>query len=659
MAQRITSTLLFAAIVATIWVQYSTPARASAADQCIPAVDVTGSLADEGKTAYKSLYDGDTSTYLRSSAKGWQYVQFDFGCEVDLYELRRYMTQDGKRTDGARTSLGEGILHSRDGVSWFGVTNETSSGWQDANILKSDDAVGYRGFAWHSLPYGWSPSLLMAKPIRARYVRYNWDILSDSFHELQLSYRRVDTVTHLGWDWSAWDWTANSLVEVHYDDDNRGHPGQPIELPWNDFDGECYQENPDIASSDGWVLLTGNFGTSLITPRPDYPYFVLYNKYRGIMRPYIFYGSRASIPHQATHQMGTLAVENGDVATFTHYTGKYLHDFNPRYEQMFIKKHLLLNHWACLEFDVSGYDPAIGDVSKTGASFRMRFHGLEEAVLQADLIGGLSGTLEASNVRVGQDGSGVFDATVGGFLKAVSIYQDIDDTLDKMTAKGDANPMTWWGPLLSTAASLASQNTVPLIGAAAGFITSLIDGGGSGNVPLSYRTELAGEFHLNGTIQTAPALSLLRFYVPGTIYGNTPELEPLYQQPLGVYSLAYEPSIEYYTAPNGPIALQMGGTYGVGVYFDASSVIVNPQSGLQLHSVRVSLVSPSYAPGPFTDPSTYVGLPSVWMNTTRFNSLKVGVRLQFERIGQPTAPLITMYREYVPTRENQGVCCGY
>ena len=95
------------------------------------------------------------------------------------------------------------------------------------------------------------------------------------------------------------------------------------------------------------------------------------------------------------------------------------------------------------------------------------------------------------------------------------------------------------------------------------------------------------------------------------------------------------------------------------MFFDPASVVVNPHSGRQLHSVRVSVVSPSDAPGPFSDPSTYTGLPSIWMNSTRFHSLKVGVRLQFERIGQPSAPLMTMYREYVPTRENQGVCCGY
>lgn len=89
----------------------------------------------------------------------------------------------------ARASLGEGILYSVDGVGWFEVTNETSTGWEDAEIVKEpilDDALDYRGFVWQSLPYGWSGWLSMAKPIRARYLRYNWDIVSDRFHELEL-----------------------------------------------------------------------------------------------------------------------------------------------------------------------------------------------------------------------------------------------------------------------------------------------------------------------------------------------------------------------------------------------------------------------------------------------------------------------------------------
>src|SRR5207244_4328861 len=106
--------LVFACIVAIVPAQYSTPAQASAADQCIPAFDVTGSLADEGKTAYKSLYDGEVNTYLNSSANGWQYVQFDFGCQIELYAFRRYMTSilDTRRSSSRKTCT------SIDGPVW-------------------------------------------------------------------------------------------------------------------------------------------------------------------------------------------------------------------------------------------------------------------------------------------------------------------------------------------------------------------------------------------------------------------------------------------------------------------------------------------------------------------------------------------------------------
>ena len=161
-------------------------------------------------------------------------------------------------------------------------------------------------------------------------------------------------------------------------------------------------------------------GHSLLERRRQLVPGVLYNKYRGIMRPYIFYGSRAGISHMATHQMGELSVDNGDVAAFTHHTGTYLFDFNPRYQQVFIKKDLYLDRWACLEFDVSGYDPAIADPSKTGASFATNFHGLEVSMVDLNGAIDLSGTLDAANVRTGGTSLAALDmvtTVAGDFLK--------------------------------------------------------------------------------------------------------------------------------------------------------------------------------------------------------------------------------------------------
>jgi hypothetical protein len=104
------------------------------------------------------------------------------------------------------------------------------------------------------------------------------------------------------------------------------------------------------------------------------------------------------------------------------------------------------------------------------------------------------------------------------------------------------------------------------------------------------------------------------------------------------------------------MAGQLGGTHGVTLWFDPASIVVNPHSGLSLHSVAVRPVSSSFdVPIPFMDPGAYLGDVEDWMTQQQFNSLKVGVRLQFQRIGQPNAPLITLYREYEAIREHEGV----
>ena len=84
MTRRLTFAFLVAALVLTLGIRHSSVAHAAAPPQCLPALRVTASVADESKTAYQSLHDGNVSTLLNTSAKGWQYVQFDFGCEVRI-----------------------------------------------------------------------------------------------------------------------------------------------------------------------------------------------------------------------------------------------------------------------------------------------------------------------------------------------------------------------------------------------------------------------------------------------------------------------------------------------------------------------------------------------------------------------------------------------
>ena len=119
---------------------------------------------------------------------------------------------------------------------------------------------------------------------------------------------------------------------------------------------------------------------------------------------------------------------------------------------------------------------------------------------------------------------------------------------------------------------------------------------------------MTGEFRLNGTIQTPLPLAWLPFYVPGTPYGREPALQPLYHAPLGIYSLAYEPTIGWWGART-----RVGAT----MHFDPASVIVNPQSGLRLHSVQVAFVSPDFGPPRFDDPTALEFAPVVTLKIVR------------------------------------------
>ncbi|MBV7336577.1 hypothetical protein KFU94_51770 [Chloroflexi bacterium TSY] len=650
---------------------------------CEPEIHIQSNLA-EGEML-DVIYDGDESTYLELSAEDvaagkehWNFIQFDFGCPIEFEGLRRYVTEPESGVDGDTALLFEGIAYSLDGVQWIALDEESSSGWTiynagDQNQEENNDEgeadshIAYQGYKWEARTPGWTEWLEPNDETSLRYVRYNWITpagaqaanrysLPGEF-EFRYFYSGSGLSGGFIWDRLTWDWTRDTLIEVRWEEDNGGLE-QPISLPWHESDGECYQEGPDIHPGEGWRLLDLNFGHNQ-SNKPKLPYFVLYNQYRGIMRAYFFNAARDSYTHVASHQVGKLVIESSTIIpSFAHYIGKALPDFktsDAQYEQIFIKQYLGLNSWACLEFDVVGYDPDIAVTDKDASAFYMRF--LPVQIGEVDLNGkvNLSGFINAADMQTGQrsdpnGGQTLDDIKSAGksFLKAVGIFSSTQKAIDEMKKKGDGNQDKWWGRLLSAADDEASGTGVPLISAAAGFITSLIDSGNSSSMPLSWRTELSGELEINGTITFESLAGAARFYIPGTNYGNNVELRPLYHQPLGVYSLKYPPRILWWMASDDD-AVRRQRTRGVKATLQDSWVHVNPHAGLNLHAVEAALVGPNDPPTPFVDPAA-VGNPRVWMSSTRFESRKVGLKLTFNRIDQPDSEPIIIYREYEPER---------
>ena len=113
------------------------------------------------------VMDGDATSGFKTGHDGWQYVQIDAGCEIEVRRIRRHMTPGANPPFPGRALQGEQISYSLDGRNYTFLATNRTSGWQRY--------VAYDGRAWHSVGYDWSAWLDLNTPVRARYIRYHWD----------------------------------------------------------------------------------------------------------------------------------------------------------------------------------------------------------------------------------------------------------------------------------------------------------------------------------------------------------------------------------------------------------------------------------------------------------------------------------------------------
>ncbi|HEX3585706.1 MAG TPA: hypothetical protein VH024_06900, partial [Candidatus Angelobacter sp.] len=85
-----------------------------------------------------------------------------------------------------------------------------------------------------------------------------------------------------------WDWTVPVSQTVYLNDG--GVIPRAVNLPYYAFDGFATNLNdpsgPDVLPADGWVLLFRSFGNPACGT--NMPYFVLYNRYHGLLRVFFY-----------------------------------------------------------------------------------------------------------------------------------------------------------------------------------------------------------------------------------------------------------------------------------------------------------------------------------------------------------------------------------
>ncbi|MCE2958807.1 MAG: T9SS type A sorting domain-containing protein [Bacteroidota bacterium] len=247
----------------------------------------------------------------------------------------------------------------------------------------------------------------------------------------------------------------------------------PMPSPWYGGSGlnpnvnKFYQQNPrDFEPTDGWELVQRQFGspTNLI----DHPYFILYNKYSGILRIFVaistVVGQNNSAVITLTYPRNgkrTAVLEllspNGYVNALTEFDNQI-----PTINQA-NDYHLTLPYWLHADF-VMNYDPCTCNVNNNQLYFNVSL------VSNSTLSFELSGQAIQNMDNLGRKGSGK-----QGFSTVVEDLKDIVDggVSFHSSAKSGLDMLAEVFPSVNYAENPV-YNIIPGVGAAVGIVSKLI-----------------------------------------------------------------------------------------------------------------------------------------------------------------------------------------
>lgn len=396
-----------------------------------------------------------------------------------------------------------------------------------------------------------------------------------------------------------------------------------LKLPYYTQGQPTNTENslPDVLPEDGWVLVLRDFGTP--TSAPPYPHFMLYNKYRGILR--LFYLNTQQQRMQQYSATVRFMESNTALMTFNSKEKCFLNDYD---------KTLTLTTfgnipqfgWGHFDFILTGYDPSL--LSKPYTAFDVKINGIETSNLK--LNGKIEGTIEQMLANTpptfGKSNNEVLMGAIKDGVSYYKSYKDASDWIDK-TAEDPENKNKWWiGAATTLAGSFLTGGTAPAIAAAVGFVSSFIGGGNKQPpmVPMNFRAKLGLE--ITGTLETTTWLTSPGFhlnYTPNPPSGQRVPLSPI---PWGTFNIeeapevlvqdefrpadraSYEPDADpaYYWKITERYPLHVGWRATV---TKSPAILVNPDTGMTLDSVKVATTYEESAPSPFNVPNgfTYLG----------------------------------------------------
>jgi hypothetical protein len=378
----------------------------------------------------------------------------------------------------------------------------------------------------------------------------------------------------------------------------------PILVPWASGSNQLFSDEIafDFKKIDGWNLVYNTFSpTQLIPPN----FFALYNKYRGIIRFYLYIPP--GNPEASSYFSDGLGISGQFPSSIMNFSKEIIDVDNVQKSITKVQNYQIQSTggWYACQYELA-YDPSIAYSNQENLNlvWNVSSTNLSQIVLNGVSNGTLTGTIGTAN-------SGGFNlGSLLGNLTNTAVH-----AVGFKAIKALNLPRS---KVFGTDVTKSIEDGVKggLTGAVKGFFSAIL--GGSATSPQVVDLKLKVETNLQGTIANNSGIASPTLVMPGAANSNSIGYIPSYNKVMGVVSFP-EPPLLYVTTDK-VITNEFGSSwenpkyfydYGLAYWHAPLCVQYNPEvtnDGTTIEITRIDVLAPYKARygGPYIAENTFL-----------------------------------------------------
>lgn len=407
-----------------------------------------------------------------------------------------------------------------------------------------------------------------------------------------------------------------------------------VPMPWNAGTSAIDAHLAgDYKKADGWELVWNTFSPTVQLNDPGYTYFfALYNRYRGILRFYLWQVGTPLATSYIQHGLKLYGLQTSPMLNYAQEMAD-LNANQTQFSQMLNQQITLAGgSWMVFQYEIA-YDPGLA--ATTFPSFGLEWDAKWAAVSQISLNGKITGEIKGV---VGNPNAGGFN--FGSFInKAFTTLWGAQGYASYLQLlSGDSSGGTYGKAMKNAADGIVKD-----------FLNAVI--GGSSSPVLPVNLTINTEVKLQGNIVTGGGLTNKKLVLPGQSNSQTADGNiPYYNAVMGVMNLSQAPTVyidittqsEWFIDPwdNMYWQTQIIGTHQLdnnsyNIIWNPA-IINNTPAGATIENLKVQLIKTNEPWDPFgiKRGGFYALHPTSAIEITGFNPVIIGTYDQIEYIGK-------------------------